>query len=867
MSAVQAQHDPRRRVLVLASQCPELGDLTRLPRAGWRPGDLVADGRDVAHRLHAVFTSPTAGNALGTPMATDAPSSVAAGLVINPTVEEAVAAFAAALAEATTTRSTLLVAWMGHGTVHHDRRRAGAAPRHLLHAIDSPALTDAANSPGGAFDPYGLVTEAWGGSVGGGLDGLVMLVDACEGSGAVQEASGWIDLSGEFGFVLLAASADAPAYDLCFSRTLTRVLDEGLSPSEHPDVGSLVTLLRADTLAAVVDGRCTAQQTISLGSQAVRAGLYLGHNRAAARLAIDRGLPANVVARLAALTEHGVSTLTRDAVLAAVQGSRTTVLVGAPGSGKSTALAQVVASRASRDTIVVLADLTGTEPADVAEAALLQMDDPGGDHPTARLLHAVSRLDRDMLLVLDGPAVDDVWLATLLEADPARRLRVLITRPGSLPPSPGLDAEIVTTVAAAAADGDPIARSMAEARSRHGSAADLALALVACAPSVGPSLPISLAERAFRTLLGDSALPLVSLLRDRAMAPLVQRAEPDSVLELIGPFNAEVRRWVSSTAGSTVRTAHAELTKLLDAAPGYAEIADLHHAVRAGQPDTFAAFAARPLTDPRPTTQRRRWELGVAALDEVAGGDDATTRSARANLAHWTGRGGDPRRAVALLDAAIAGADVARVPDAEILTMRNSRAAMLEEAGESAAAAVETRAVLSGRTALLGSDHPDTLRSRLNLAGITADDDPAAALVEFTFIADRYQMLLDTVADVAPSDEDVFRVAAHLAGQLAEDSTDESRERALVLVDAIAQRQRTQLGASHPSTLSSEANAVAILQDLGRSSDVRARARELAGRLADALGEEHRLTKRIREMAGRAPAADTTTVNEQEEAP
>ena len=62
-------------------------------------------------------------------------------------------------------------------------------------------------------------------------DGLVMLVDTCySGIGAVAAGKAWPSMSlGEFRFEFLAATADRPAFDGCFSQSSDQWVQKGMS--------------------------------------------------------------------------------------------------------------------------------------------------------------------------------------------------------------------------------------------------------------------------------------------------------------------------------------------------------------------------------------------------------------------------------------------------------------------------------------------------------------------------------------------------------------------------------------------------------------------------------------------------------------
>ena len=104
-------------------------------------------------------------------------------------------------------------------------------------------------------------------------DGLVVLVDTCySGAGAVAAGKAWPSMSlGDFRFEFLAATADRPAFDACFSKSLIRWVQGGMSFR----LGDL----RCEAVSIALASRCPNQRAQHVSYQS-DPGLFLAHNRA-----------------------------------------------------------------------------------------------------------------------------------------------------------------------------------------------------------------------------------------------------------------------------------------------------------------------------------------------------------------------------------------------------------------------------------------------------------------------------------------------------------------------------------------------------------------------------------------------------------
>jgi hypothetical protein len=296
-----------RRALVIGSQCAALPRLSFLPR--------------VAEDLARVLTDSEFGGCA--PALPDGRV-----LLVDPTVEEADQAIETAFARASADVDTLLLAFVGHGEHVGDNfyllLRDAAWPPNLRRAVLLGTR----------------VQELLGQH--SGLNGLVLLVDACHsGLGARQAAEDWPRTIAQAGgrFEMLTSADEREAAEGCFTATLTELLRSG-EPTRGED------LYCADA-KDLVQQECSRQVAFYLAFDGRRftrqgdRGLWLGHNpgrrRAVAPLA---GTPAwGQVEQLTAWFER---TPQLEQLVEAAQRARCVALVGPAGQGKS-ALAAALA--------------------------------------------------------------------------------------------------------------------------------------------------------------------------------------------------------------------------------------------------------------------------------------------------------------------------------------------------------------------------------------------------------------------------------------------------------------------------------------------------------------------------------------------
>jgi hypothetical protein len=303
-----------RRILVIGSQCQALPQLPFLPR--------------VAQELYAVMTDPERGACVSA--VTDE------GLLLDPGVKEAKDAIRTAYQRAAKDEAALFIAYIGHGE----------------HADDDYYLLprDAQNPPTSdtALHLTNLIKETHR-IAAGRVDGLAVLIDACySGFAGFGAADAWVGgLRGTLRFELLTAAADRPAADGCFSRTLTRLLREGISalPAEH---------LRCSDLRARIERSCP-NQTPQNPAYNPDETLWLAKNGGRVRQPWAQTALADQIERL---TRAYQATPILDDVVARSHSLRCVAVVGEAGTGKS-ALAAALA----------WSDVTGgAVPADFAQA-------------------------------------------------------------------------------------------------------------------------------------------------------------------------------------------------------------------------------------------------------------------------------------------------------------------------------------------------------------------------------------------------------------------------------------------------------------------------------------------------------------------
>ncbi|MGK8486250.1 tetratricopeptide repeat protein [Nocardia asiatica] len=253
------------------------------------------------------------------------------GPVLNPTAAQLFAAVDTAFAAASQRQATLLLGFIGHGV-------ATTAEDFYLLGHDSPADPNSHN----AFHLTQEIRERLDRAA---IDGLVLLVDACEAGQGVQGAARrWTDLLAQSGgrMELLVSSGDGPAYSGCFTRTMLATFDTGL-----PLRGE--NLLPSDLVDPIAT-QCTYQQPqhLSFSSGAVSTaegidpGLWLVPNTARHRDAVSGRSAAGFVDQLTRRLLLTPDVRERLDAIVDAGSHRLRAVLGPAGVGKSTLLAMLI---------------------------------------------------------------------------------------------------------------------------------------------------------------------------------------------------------------------------------------------------------------------------------------------------------------------------------------------------------------------------------------------------------------------------------------------------------------------------------------------------------------------------------------------
>ncbi|MBF6191472.1 tetratricopeptide repeat protein [Nocardia implantans] len=253
------------------------------------------------------------------------------GPVLNPTAAQLFEAVDAAFTAAAQRQATLLLGFIGHGV-------ATSAEDFYLLGHDSPGDPNSHN----AFHLTQEIRERLDRAA---LDGLVLLVDACEAGQGVQGAARrWTDLLAQSGgrMELLVASGDGPAYSGCFTRTMLATFDLGL-----PLRGE--NLLPSD-LVDPIAVQCIHQQPQHLSfssgavstTQGVDPGLWLVPNTARHRDAVSGRSAAGFVDQLTRRLLLTPDVRERLDAIVDAGSHRLRAVLGPAGVGKSTLLAMLI---------------------------------------------------------------------------------------------------------------------------------------------------------------------------------------------------------------------------------------------------------------------------------------------------------------------------------------------------------------------------------------------------------------------------------------------------------------------------------------------------------------------------------------------
>jgi hypothetical protein len=305
-----------RRILVIGSQCAALTN-SQLPFVP-----------HLAEELYQVMTDPDVGQCAPALQELNAP-------LLDPTVEEAKARISAAIARGSRDAATLFLAYIGHGE-HIDEdfyllpRDASVPPDSESAVLLAPRLRELLRRHDG-------------------LDGLVLLVDACHaGIGAIEAGATWPRTIAQAGgrFEVLTSADAREAADGCFTAALIQLLRSGDASFDRD--------LRCADLKTLVQRSCTKQVATYLAfdgrffTRVGDEGLWLVRNRA--RRPGSAPLAETPVWReVERLTTWFERVPKLDELVEASLSNRCVAVVGPAGQGKSTLVAALARSELADD--------------------------------------------------------------------------------------------------------------------------------------------------------------------------------------------------------------------------------------------------------------------------------------------------------------------------------------------------------------------------------------------------------------------------------------------------------------------------------------------------------------------------------------
>ncbi|MEV2223654.1 tetratricopeptide repeat protein [Nocardia vinacea] len=354
-----------RLALVVGSECEGVGAQLRLGFVDELATGLFARLRDLGGWTAAIGDGP----------------------VLNPTISDLKAAVGQACSAASEQNATLLISFLGHGVTVHKSL-------YLLATDSDPGRVDSDTA-------YNLGQGIIEKLIPARLDGLIVLVDACQAGAGVADAYRWVEVIDPTAgrIEVLAASDDGIAYDGCFTRTMMSLFDQGL-----PEQG---TYLLPGDLRPQIGNTCTRQVPRQLSSAiGGDPGLWLVPNISRVNDAAFGRPSAGFVDLLTRGPAIGASVQDCAAQVYAAGEHRLRMVVGPAGCGKSTVMAllirPILLSEAPFSgryvTAAVFLDVSSTLVSFTAELAA-QLRRVGG-YPAA--VEAVAARYRDCEIVPDG---------------------------------------------------------------------------------------------------------------------------------------------------------------------------------------------------------------------------------------------------------------------------------------------------------------------------------------------------------------------------------------------------------------------------------------------------------------------------------
>lgn len=678
------------------------------------------------------------------------PALPSGAVLIDPVARELDQALVEAMRAAHEQQATLVLAFIGHGGFEDDD--------FYLMAKDSDVPPDSREAVLVGQRIKELLRRY------SGLDGLVLLIDACHSGLAVESAGReWLQTMrrSRRRLELLTATDEGPAYGACATRTLTRLILTG-----SPRFGER---LHFTEVKGYLDQHCGSQVAIHMAYDGSREVLV---SDPAAWIAINPAWGASAVAGTAQqamveqLTSFYEQTDAFIGLLGLLERDTGHVVVNGPaGSGKSAAVAELAHPRTGVDVHAVVF-LSGTESVEQVavemsrqlsgqlagfDAAANRFWDTGLRHTWPQpafeihVLGPLRHLDRPVRIVVDGlDACESVAAEQLLAALTAlpRHVQLVVTGDRATEAFPSarriiLDAasDDQITRYAERRDVDPlllVRLSKGSWRAAHQlaeglrltsslSAAEVpgdgyarqlrragfprdeqvgAVLTVLLAAGPGAVVPIEL----LRTAAGFSEL---SSLRDKLfrLGPLVVRGRPGDHDEQVGLAGVDVANYLAGSGidATDGHRALADAIPLVPSAAAYGIAARHRHLWACGRHDDAFAWV-ETVESVIPDENRVRWAT-LASWTEPG----RMQRTARARAATWTAKAGDPAAALAVFEDLLAGAPE---HDVETLSLHNNLTYWTGESGESGgwaqALPLAERLVTRCRE-VVGADHPETL--------------------------------------------------------------------------------------------------------------------------------------------------------------
>ena len=846
-----------RRILLIGSQCDRLNHLSFLPK--------------VAEDLYEVMIDPQLGECV--------PAPETAGLLLDPSVDTSMEAIETAFRRASQDEATLFLVFIGHGEY--------AGEDFYLLPIDA-SIPPRAHS---AIHLVQLIKELH--REHSFLDGLIVLIDTCyAGVAATGAAAKWVgELQGTLRFEMLTAVADRPAADGCFSKSLAHAIRTGVGnvPSEY---------LRCEKVKPVIEKLCP-KQTPHLPTWDSDDGLYLAKN--VARFSSkDSWIGTRAAAEIERLVSCFQPTPQLEELVEATEAKRYVALTGLAGTGKSAlaaalarpeltegkvpeAFVQAVAfiseGMTSGDVAYELSKQLGTAfPAfaqaraqfhlQVREEELAQLDTL--QREVLRPLQLL-RADRPLRIVLDG--LDSLLpgavlpLSSVLEAlatDPElAAVRLVVTcRPDTPLPAAPEKIEMDRTDDRSIAlylerRGTPLVFHESIVQKARGNwlIARLLADVVSSPPSIGeealPRDPAKIYDRVLRragaTDYGrwrNELRPVLSVLAAAGVGPVLPvqllcaaserqggPSRPTRVRDVLVDVRGFIARGKPGTNEERVGVFHQTFAEyLLNPAAGEfgSEAREPHTALL----DAIAELAPMEQHDMRSPLHRYAAAAEAEHFWAIGKHSEAiTSLSSRAsnipaeNLARW-------KNWFNRVDETL-GRDH---PDT--LRTRSNIAAWTGEAGDSREALRLFQELFPDRERVLGSDHLDTLRTRHNIAhwiGQTGDGREALRLFQ-DLLPDRERVL-------GPNHPDTLRSRNNIAAWTGQ--TGDGREALRFFQELLPDRERV-LGPNHLDTLRTRNN---IAYWTGQTGDGREALRLFQELLPDqekVLGPNHPDTLRTR---------------------